>query len=461
MLNPEKGQGFSHTPHTASLLSPSANAARKRSFDARLQLRLDRVWNHLWVRRWLIVLSALIFMGLSATYGIPWYACTLALAAFALGAALIPRGGLPLLALTRAPADAGSEAIDVAKILIDALPDPAIVLDRAGTILLFNGKAGDLFESLKPGFHISRVLRNPQVLDALTECGSKLPTQTAIFSEKVPFERHMAATVSFLRFPREPRNSAILLVLHDLTEQRRLDQLRADFIANASHEIKTPLTSILGFIETLRGAARQDEAARERFLAIMAQQAERMARLIDSLMSLSRVEMRAHLKPQDPVQIAELVAEARHALEPMAAEAEIHVEVRSQLNSVTVLGDKDELTQVFLNLIHNAIKYGRPGGRVVVDVNRIVNGSAPKISIAIEDDGPGIAVQHLPRLTERFYRIPGSSALEKGGTGLGLAIVKHVVNRHRGELRISSQEGIGSKFTVILAEHKADRDGAA
>jgi two-component system phosphate regulon sensor histidine kinase PhoR len=240
-----------------------------------------------------------------------------------------------------------------------------------------------------------------------------------------------------------------------LTEQRRVDQLRSDFIANASHEIKTPLASLLGFIETLQGAARHDEAARERFLSIMAHQAERMARLIDNLMSLSRVEMRAHLKPQGTVLISDVVLHACDALEPMASEASIKVTAHSELAGVRVLGDWDELTQVFINLLHNAIKYGRPGGSVTVKLERQQNGGVPVVAISVEDDGPGIPSQHLPRLTERFYRVPGSEGLEKGGTGLGLAIVKHVLNRHRGELRITSAEGAGAKFTVLLGEHAA------
>jgi two-component system phosphate regulon sensor histidine kinase PhoR len=263
----------------------------------------------------------------------------------------------------------------------------------------------------------------------------------------------MAATISMLgSLAAGPDVPAILLFLRDLTEQRRLDQLRSDFIANASHEIKTPLASLVGFIATLQGPARDDEAARDRFLAIMAKQAERMSRLIDNLMSLSRVEMRAHLKPQDPVKIVELVQQACDALEPMASEADITVAINSQLNGVTVLGDKDELMQVFINLIHNGIKYGKNGGHVAVGIERVENG-APAICITVADDGPGIATQHLPRLTERFYRVSDSPALERGGTGLGLAIVKHVVNRHRGELRINSQEGVGTKCTVVLAEH--------
>ncbi len=409
----------------------------------------------LFVRRWLILLFAAIVFTLSVLYRLPWEAEAVALLTFALGAAIIPRSGIK--PASRTVIMASRPPLHTAASVIDALPEPAVLLARDGTILSFNDKARELFGGLKPGFHISSATRSPQVLDAVMDCGPEKAQQTVTFSDRVPVERYMAATVSCLGEELE-KDPSILLFLRDLTEQRRLDQLRADFIANASHEIKTPLASLLGFIETLQGAARHDEAARDRFLPIMAKQAERMARLIDNLMSLSRVEMRAHLKPQGTVMISELVKQACDALEPMASQANIEVQVHSELHGATVLGDRDELTQVFINLIHNAIKYGRPGGCVSVNLERRQNGASSLIAISVKDDGPGIPSQHLPRLTERFYRVPGSPALEKGGTGLGLAIVKHVVNRHRGELRISSEVGSGSKFTVLLAERITVQD---
>ena len=406
----------------------------------------------LFLRRWHILLFAAIISVLPLAYGLPWHAAIWCCAAFSLGAALIPRSRLPV--LSPAARERREEALPLrlAGKLIDALPAPTILLRQDGEIIAFNGMARDLFRGLRAGSHLSSATRSPQILDAVMQASPANLLQTVMFSDRVPVERHMAATVSWLQ-PGSRTGALILVFLDDLTEQLRLDELRADFIANASHEIKTPLASLLGFIETLQGAARHDEAARDRFLAIMAKQAARMARLIDNLMSLSRVEMRAHLKPQDAVIIGDIVSQACDALEPMTAEANIKVEVRSSVDDAAVLGERDELMQVFINLLHNAIKYGKPGGTVQVSLQRLQNGSAPEIEIAVEDNGPGIPRQHLPRLTERFYRVPGQSALEKGGTGLGLAIVKHVVNRHRGELRIVSEEGAGSRFAVILAEH--------
>ena len=411
-----------------------------------------RALERLTERVWLVLLFAVILFALFAVHRLPWEAPLAALLAAAAGAALIPRSVMEQAThKTMATPQTLANPFHIAASVIDALPEPAILLSRDGTILSSNGKARDLFGGLRPGCHISSATRSPQVLDAVMDCGPEKAQRTVTFSERVPVERYMAATVSHLEGVPE-KEPVILLFLRDLTEQRRLDQLRSDFIANASHEIKTPLASLLGFIETLQGAARHDEAARERFLAIMAKQAERMARLIDNLMSLSRVEMRAHLKPRNVVEISELVRHTCDALEPMASQAGIDVQVQSELDGATVLGDRDELAQVFINLIHNAIKYGRPDGRVAVKLERQQNGASSMIAISVEDDGPGIAAQHLPRLTERFYRVPGSAALEKGGTGLGLAIVKHVVNRHRGELRISSKVGAGTTFTVVLAE---------
>ncbi len=416
-------------------------------------VRDEGVLTRLALRRRLILLFAAIVLALTLVYGLPLRAAVWACAFFCIGAALIPRRRQAVFMAAKRERREEVLPQKLARALTGALPEPAVLLKQGGEIVSFNAKARDLFGGLKAGSHLSSATRNPQILDAVAAASPARRMQTVMFSERIPVQRHMAATVSWIQ-PGSRSGALILLFLDDLTEQRRLDQLRADFIANASHEIKTPLASLLGFIETLQGAARHDEAARDRFLAIMAKQAARMARLIDNLMSLSRVEMQAHLKPQDTVVIGELVRQACDALEPMAAEADIKVDVRSNVEDAAVLGDRDELMQVFINLLHNAIKYGKPGGAVRVSLERARWRTAPAIGIAIEDNGPGIPRQYLPRLTERFYRVPGQPALEKSGTGLGLAIVKHVVNRHRGELRIASEEGTGSKFTVLLVEHR-------
>jgi two-component system phosphate regulon sensor histidine kinase PhoR len=237
-----------------------------------------------------------------------------------------------------------------------------------------------------------------------------------------------------------------------LSEQDRLTRMRADFVANASHELRTPLASLRGFVETLQGAAKDDAQARERFLKVMGEQAERMTRLVDDLLSLSRVEMREHLPLAERVDLNEAVAHVIQALQPIASDAGTAIEFQGMAEPAVIRGDRDEIVQVFQNLVQNAIKYGKPGGHIAVRVTReaAAGGRPARFVASVTDDGPGIAPQHLPRLTERFYRVSVAASREKGGTGLGLAIVKHILNRHRGELAITSKVGQGSTFAVML-----------
>jgi two-component system, OmpR family, phosphate regulon sensor histidine kinase PhoR len=263
----------------------------------------------------------------------------------------------------------------------------------------------------------------------------------------VPVERLLNGQVTPLR-PKasDTDGPALLLVLRDLTEQDQLTRLRADFVANASHELRTPLASLKGYVETLQGAAKDDPVARAKFLAIMLAQADRMSRLIEDLLSLSRIEMREHVPPHDKVDLAGLVMEVAGTCRPLAEAANCSLVVTPLPSTAIVVGDRDELLQVAHNLIQNAIKYGRPGGRIEVAITDL----DARISLSVIDDGIGIAAQHLPRLTERFYRVSAKDSRERGGTGLGLAIVKHIINRHRGELQITSRMGQGSEFVVLL-----------
>ncbi|MEQ9325958.1 MAG: ATP-binding protein, partial [Rhodospirillales bacterium] len=267
-----------------------------------------------------------------------------------------------------------------------------------------------------------------------------------------------------LRTDRTPESSAILISLHDQTALKRADQMRADFVANASHELRTPLASVMGFIETLQGPARDDPEAADRFLGIMAGQAQRMARLIQDLLSLSRIEMNEHLPPTESVDIRRIVLAVSDTLRPQAEANEMTVTVNSTPDSpVWVLGNADELTQVLQNLIDNALKYGRNGSEVSVTVEA---GLAPPpghrgyfpsgaARVSVIDRSEGIAPEHLPRLTERFYRVDTARSRQLGGTGLGLAIVKHIVNRHRGVFAVDSTPGTGSTFSIYLAQPDA------
>ncbi|MDO9524769.1 MAG: ATP-binding protein, partial [Gemmobacter sp.] len=243
------------------------------------------------------------------------------------------------------------------------------------------------------------------------------------------------------------------IAFEDITEIEQAEEMRRDFVANVSHELRTPLTALVGFIETLRGAARDDPAARSRFLGIMEREAARMNRLVGDLLSLSRVESEERMRPSDPVDITALVRQAAATLRGLCEDAGVSVTVEAPASPVIIPGDADQLTQVLHNLIENAVKYGGSGGRVQICItteerSAVLRG--PAVSVAVQDFGDGIDTIHIARLTERFYRVDSHRSREKGGTGLGLAIVKHIINRHRGRLKIDSTKGQGSRFTMLL-----------
>src|SRR5688572_20817255 len=339
--------------------------------------------------------------------------------------------------------------------VVDAIPTAALALDAAGTLLHHNRLAAEMFPKIRDGLPMSQVSRSPDLLVAVDRALASDEERIDVeLVERVPVERRVAATVSRLARPGRPYAPQVLVTFRDLTEQDRLGQMRADFIANASHELRTPLASLRAFVETLQGPAREDANARTRFLKLMALQAERMTRLIDDLLSLSRVEMRVHLPPRGIVELNETASYVCQSLEPVAEAAKAKVTFVRQEAPARIRGDREEVVQVLQNLIQNAIKYGREGGAIEVRVGRDApRGSAvAKVWVSVIDEGPGIAPEHLPRLTERFYRVNAASSREKGGTGLGLAIVKHILNRHRGELRIASRLGAGSSFTASFEE---------
>jgi len=350
-------------------------------------------------------------------------------------------------------ATAGRPAEASWRAIVDAMTDPAIVLSREGSVLHSSRAARELFANLRDGQALLQVSRNPDLLAAVEAATAAGSARTAQILERIPIERRLSVTISPLRQANGAAGEpGLLLVFRDVSEEERLAQMRADFIANASHELRTPLTSLRGFIETLQGQARDDPGARKQFLEIMAVQAGRMTRLLDDLLSLSRLEMRVHVPPRGEVEINGLVREVADLLQPIAQEAGIALTFAPAPMPYRVRGDRDELVQVFQNLIQNAVKYGRRGGRVDVTVGREPGGRGAddRVRVDVSDDGPGIAEEHLPRLTERFYRVDVAESRDKGGTGLGLAIVKHVLNRHQGQLRIRSEVGAGSTFTVLL-----------
>jgi two-component system phosphate regulon sensor histidine kinase PhoR len=309
---------------------------------------------------------------------------------------------------------------------------------------------------------VSAVLRTPAVLEAVMRTAASGDAASFEFMLHVPVERHYQAYVT--RTAQAPYLTALLL--HDLTAVKRAEEARADFIANASHELRTPLAAVSGFIDTLRGHARDDAEAREKFLGIMSEEASRMRRLINDLLSLTRIELNEHVLPGGTVDLGDVVRDVTAVLGPLA-EADrisIAIDIDDQIPQVT--GDRDELVQLFLNLIQNAIKYGKSGGHVRIGVRACPTpipgrrSALSMVAVTVRDDGEGIPREAIPRLTERFYRVDVKRSRERGGTGLGLAIVKHIVNRHQGRLQIESQPGEGSTFTVLLpaamAENPAD-----
>lgn len=344
--------------------------------------------------------------------------------------------------------------------IVSALPDPTILLTKDGNLILFNTQASELLGNLQAGRHISSVIRNPEFLDAIARASEAARPLTVYYSARVPMDRRISTVITKIPAKNDQTDAPRLLAtFKDLTQLERINQMRADFITNASHELRTPIASLTGFIETLQGPAKDDPEARDRFLSIMAAQTERMKRLINDLLSLSRVEMVIHLRPDNKVDMNEVISYVSATLEPLAVDAGIALTTNLPTESYFVRGERDELVQVIQNLVQNAIHYGHKNGHVDVSLERQSQGKTKPatISVTVADDGPGIAPEHIPRLTERFYRVDVTSSRDKGGTGLGLAITKHIVTRHRGELTIHSRPGDGSKFKVSLNEWPKDK----
>jgi len=334
----------------------------------------------------------------------------------------------------------------------EALKDPAFIL-TAGSMLKYQNRAAvETFGPMAAEGHLSSRLRSPEILQMVDRAIAGGQEATIDYVEKVPSERWYRVRIA-------PMNeiSAItggselfLLTLRDQSEAKRIDKMRTDFIANASHELRTPLASLSGFVETMQGPARNDPDARDQFLAIMQEQAGRMTRLLDDLLSLSRLEMKAHIAPTDTVDLVPLIGHVCDTLQPLADDLGVSIDVAAPQTPVRVPGDRDELIQVFENLIENACKYGQSGKRVDVAVEAEAGeGAGPQVRV--RDFGPGIAEEHVPRLTERFYRVDVEASRSNKGTGLGLAIVKHILTRHRARLVVKSEPGAGAEFAVRFA----------
>lgn len=357
--------------------------------------------------------------------------------------ALLPPGGDE----GRKRAASGTEADPMNALsaveLAAAVQDPLYIADRSGAVLYANSAAEIAFGPIARGGSLQLKFRSPEMHDFIGRVleGKEAPS-TLEYIERVPFER--AYLVSAV--PIGKADSLFALLFKDQSEARRIDRMRSDFIANASHELRTPLASIAGFIETLRGPARDDAEARENFLQIMHDQTGRMARLLDDLLSLSRLEAKPYMRPTERVDLNPLLETMRNSFAQVAENAGIVIELDLPEGRSEVAGDHDELVQVFENLIENACRYGGSGGRVVVSIQKA--GRNAETRVTVSDFGPGIAEEHVPRITERFYRVDAETSRAYKGTGLGLAIVKHILTRHGARLSVRSKLGQGSSFTV-------------
>lgn len=385
------------------------------------------------------------------------------------------------------PADATSAprspeivaALPEYRAILEALPDPVILLagDGRGHVLrrtLFaNGPARRLFRIAAEGVSLTLALRDPAILAAVEQALSGATPDPIGYDHA---GRHWSVAVRPVDSgeAHDPDYRLAMIALRDETEARAAERTRADFLANASHELRTPLASLSGFIETLRGHAKDDPAARDKFLGIMNAQAWRMARLVDDLLSLSRIELNEHIAPDDRIDLSLTAADVVDALGPLLREKSVTLKADlPPRGSLVVLADRDQAQQVIQNLVENAIKYAPAGGEIRLELTRAPDlqaaraprdpeaarfvlleparpGASGFAALRVSDDGPGMPRDRLPRLTERFYRVEGQKSGERQGTGLGLAIVKHILNRHQGALLVESREGHGAAFTACF-----------
>jgi two-component system phosphate regulon sensor histidine kinase PhoR len=395
----------------------------------------------------LLAVVAVVLGGLVVAGQLAVGPALLAFGAVVAAAVLLPAGGSDggYAAAALHTEGSGEPAL---QLFADALPDPCLMLDRRSVLVHRNKAAAQHFPGLVPGSPISLSLRSPAVLTAIETVRADGQPATVELHQTVPTETWYRVTVTPM--VAGDGNGLLIVTLQSLTAEKRLDTLRTDFVANASHELRTPLTSLLGFIDTLMGPASKDPAAREKFLGIMRTQAVRMSKLIEDLLSLSRIEMRQHMRPTGNVDLVSLLREIQEGLAAAAREADLSIELDLPGEPVMVTGDRDELYEVFENLIDNALKYGADGRKVDVTLARVTNRPGFEVLVSVVDYGAGVEAEHVPRLTERFYRVDAESSRKKKGTGLGLAIVKHIVTRHRGQLTIRSQPGQGTRVEVLL-----------
>ena len=347
--------------------------------------------------------------------------------------------------------------------VLSALPLPALAVDQTERIIAANAGLITLIGQDVVGRSYITMLRQPALLDLIDQSlRDGVPRAARYIANDGVQEVEYDVTARAVGQNANVGTRMLILCFADISHLQEGDQMRRDFVANVSHELRTPLTSLMGFIETLKGPAREDPETSARFLGIMQAEAERMNRLVGDLMSLSRVESNERVRPTTRIDLIAILDSVARTLGPLAAEADVRIEKNFEDETIELLGDQDQLMQVFTNIVENAIKYGGSGERVLLSVQRSDREAslrAPGVRVQVKDYGPGIDPMHLPRITERFYRADDHRSRAMGGTGLGLAIVKHIINRHRGRLRVASELGQGAEFTVILPTSAREDSG--
>ncbi|MCH8684333.1 sensor histidine kinase [Pedomonas mirosovicensis] len=351
-------------------------------------------------------------------------------------------------------------AQDRVRQILEAINEPLLIIDRDLTVHRVNREARTLLGGVSEGETLALFLRQPGAMEAIRSVAAGgAPTE-----REVQFLAPVEATYVLGARPLSGDEGLLLVWMRDITKARLTDQMRVDFVANASHELRTPLATLIGFIETLQGPAARDEAARVRFLSIMGEEAARMARLIDDLLSLSRIEMDKHVRPSTRLDVRPLLSQVGQAQAMRLETDKRRLDVQVPESLPKVIADRDQVLQVLHNLVSNAIKYGRTGTVITLEADVVTNpktGQPLHVRIAVTDQGEGIAPENLPRLTERFYRVDTARSRKLGGTGLGLAIVKHIVEKHRGELTIQSRLGVGTTVAFTLPAETAETPAEA
>ncbi|MEP4038759.1 ATP-binding protein [Pseudophaeobacter sp.] len=335
---------------------------------------------------------------------------------------------------------------------LEAMPLPSVLVDQTERFIGANRLGLDLLGGQIMGRHFATILRQPSVTGAIEKCLEDRTNRAAKhLSNDGAQDTTYEVSLRYVDGIGAVEGGAVLITFTDVTEREQANQMRRDFVANVSHELRTPLTALMGFIETLRGAARDDPNARDRFLSIMEGEASRMNRLVGDLLSLNRVESKERIRPKEEMDLVAHLTSTLKTMQPLAESGNVTLNFTPPEDPVMIIGDADQLLQVFINLVENAIKYGGDQVEMTVELlERDPSLRSAAVRVQVSDNGPGIDPIHLPRLTERFYRADSHRSREMGGTGLGLAIVKHIVNRHRGRLKVESELGTGTCFSVIL-----------